>query len=87
MDGCKELHDKCRLFPDGKGSYDLAITAALDQLNNYGNPSTKITISPNNVEYLFKGFKNMIKLGFTAIHANCVFENVWSTEYAKKYYN
>lgn len=87
VDGCKELHDKCRLFPDGKGSYDLAIAAALDQLKNYGNPSTKITISPDNVNYLFAGFKNMVKLGFTAIHANCVFENVWNTDYAKKYYN
>ena len=87
VDGCKELHDKCRLFPDGKGSYNLAIAAALDQLKNYGNPSTKITISPDNVSYLFAGFKNMVELGFTAIHANCVFENVWNTEYAKKYYN
>ena len=87
VDGCKEFHDKCRLFPNGKGSYDLAIAAALDQLNNYNNPSTKITISPDNVDYFFQGFKNMIELGFTAIHANCVFENVWNTEYAKKYYN
>jgi hypothetical protein len=29
----------------------------------------------------------MIELGFTVIHANCVFENVWSTKYAKEYYN
>lgn len=87
VDGCKELHDNCRLFFDGKGSYDLAISAALDQLNNYNNTSTKITISPDNVSYLFKGFKNMIELGFTVIHANCVFENVWSTKYAKEYYN
>ena len=87
VDGCKEFHDKCRLFPNGKGSYDLAIAAALDQLNNYNNPSTKITISPDNVDYFFQGFKNMIELGFTVIHANCVFENVWNNKYAKKYYN
>ena len=27
LDGNKELHDSCRKFPDGKGSYDLAIKA------------------------------------------------------------
>ena len=25
IDGNKELHDKCRIFPDGRGSYDIAI--------------------------------------------------------------
>jgi len=29
----------------------------------------------------------MIKLGFTVIHANCVFEDVWNINYAKEYYN
>ncbi len=87
VDGCKELHDNCRLFPDGRGSYDLAISAALDQLNNYNNESTKITISPDNVEFLFKGFKNMVELGFTVIHANCVFEDVWCKETVQIYYS
>lgn len=87
VDGCQELHDNCRLFLNGKGSYDLAISAALDQLNNYNNESTKITISPDNVKYLFKGFKNMVELGFTVIHANCVFEDVWNKEAVQIYYS
>lgn len=28
IDGNKKLHDTCRIFPDGTGSYDLAIKAA-----------------------------------------------------------
>ena len=27
VDGHKELHDSCRIFADGTGSYDLAIAA------------------------------------------------------------
>lgn len=30
IDGDKQLHDSCRVFPDGSGSYDLAIAAAKD---------------------------------------------------------
>lgn len=30
IDGNKQLHDKCRLFPDGRPSYDIAIAAAKD---------------------------------------------------------
>lgn len=87
IDGCKELHDKCRLFPNGQGSYDLAVKAGLDLLKK-GNGGTKITFSPDNLSYVFKGIKNMIELGFNNIYANCVFENVWTKEdYIKIYYN
>ena len=86
VDGCKSFHDSCRVFPDGSGSYDLAIASALDQLHKWENDNTKITISPDNIDYLFEGFKNMIELGFTAIQANCIFEDVWNIDLAKKYY-
>lgn len=86
IDGCKEFHDKCRLFPNGSGSYDLAVKAGMDGLAK-GNSSTKITISPLNVDYVSQGFKNMIQLGFNNIYANCVFENVWNNSNdIKKYY-
>jgi sulfatase maturation enzyme AslB (radical SAM superfamily) len=25
IDGNKQLHDSCRIFPDGRGSYDIAM--------------------------------------------------------------
>ena len=82
VDGCKELHDQCRVFKDGSGSYDLAIKAALDQLNHFGNDATKITLSPYNIKYTSKAIINMLQLGFKHIHANCVFEEGWTEEHA-----
>ena len=85
VDGCKELHDKCRLFPDGSPSYDLAIKAALAELEK-GNDATKITQSPDNISYTFAGIKNMIELGFRDIEINSVFEEGWDTSHAKILY-
>lgn len=77
VDGCKEFHDSCRLFPDGSGSYDLAISAALQELKENNNNSTKITLSPDNIKYTFEGVTNLISLGFRYININCCFENIW----------
>lgn len=81
VDGNKELHDSCRVFEDGSGSYDLASAAVLDWNNNIqkgvGSRNTKITIAPQNVMYLKDAILNMIDLGFEYIHANCVYEDVW----------
>jgi len=34
IDGNKDLHDTCRLFPDGKGSYDIVHRAVEDWRKN-----------------------------------------------------
>lgn len=86
VDGCKELHDKCRLFPDGSPSYDLAIKAALSELELHQNDATKITQSPDNISYTFQGVKNMFELGFSNINMNPVFEEGWTIEHAKIVY-
>ena len=36
IDGNKELHDSARLFPDGRGSYDMAHAAAEHYKNVIG---------------------------------------------------
>lgn len=87
VDGVKEYHDACRLFPDGSGSYDLAIAAALDWKEKSGQATTKITIAPDNVKYMYDAIVNMYKLGFKYIYINCVFEDVWSIEDAKYLYD
>jgi len=86
VDGYKELHDKCRVFPNGDPSYYLAEKAALDGLKNYGYDSTKLTIVPDNIPYLTKGVINLIDLGFTNIHLNCAFEDIWHINDAKELY-
>ena len=87
VDGIKELHDNCRIFPDGRGSYDLAVAAALDQLHNYNHGATKMTLCPDNIQYLYQGFLNMMSLGYTHIWGNCVFEEGWTSGHALIYYN
>ena len=86
IDGCKELHDKCRLFPDGSPSYDIAIKAALDLLKQ-GHMGTKITQAPDNISYTFAGIKNMLELGFKNIMINPVYEEGWELEHAKILYD
>ena len=83
IDGCQECHDTCRLDLNDKGSYERSIRAALDFKKRYGGKGTKITISPDNMKYIFKSVKNMVLLGYTHINANCIFEHEWTEEEAK----
>ncbi len=87
VDGCKDFHDSCRLFPDGSGSYDLAIAAALKELKDNGNNSTKITLSPDNISYTFEAVTNLISLGFRYININCCFEDIWDKQSAVLLFN
>lgn len=86
VDGNKELHDMCRLFPDGRGSYDLALAAALDQKKRWNNDATKITIAPANVHLIANAVINMYEVGFHYVHANCCFEEGWELKHAQILY-
>ena len=87
VDGNKELHDKCRLFTNGQGSYDLVMAAAQDVIQKFNIRDTKLTFSPQNIKYVYSGFRNMIESGFVDIYGNCVFEDVWhNDEDIKEYY-
>ncbi len=87
IDGNKELHDSCRIFPDGRPSYDLAVAAAKDWMDNKkGYMGSKITIAPSNVQYLNEALHHMIDLGYDEINANCVYEEGWELEHAQELY-
>lgn len=86
VDGNKELHDLCRVFPDGSGSYDTAIAASLTENSTIGNVSTKLTFSPDNISYVADGVINLLSLGLDTIFGNPVFEEGWELEHAKIYY-
>lgn len=86
IDGNKELHDKCRLFPDGTGSYDIVEKAVKLQVKNNHEVGTKLTLAPENISYLVDAFKNLHKLGLKSIFANTVFEEGWNIEHAKVFY-
>lgn len=87
IDGCKELHDTCRLQPDGSGSYDIAIAGVKDyQENRQGRMGSKMTLAPSNISYTYKAYRNFIDNGYTNINLNCVYEKGWTKEHAKILY-
>lgn len=87
IDGNKELHDKCRVFADGSGSYDIAI-AAVDHYRKHYHMETgsKMTLAPENIAYLYEAVVNMIEKNYHEINLNCVFENVWKISDATTLY-
>ena len=86
LDGNKELHDRCRKFPDGKPSYDYALAAIQDYQKRGGYMGSKITIAPNNLEFLYDAIVHMVELGYQDINANVVFEKGWETYHAPVFY-
>ena len=88
IDGNKQLHDACRIFPDGSGSYDKAIAAVRHYVDVLGgNMGSKMTLAPANIEYTFEAVKGLIDQGYTEINLNCVFEKGWTEEHATILYN
>jgi radical SAM peptide maturase (CXXX-repeat target family) len=88
VDGNKKLHDSCRVDLEGKGTYDRVIAAVHKHETTYGlMPSTKMTLAPENIIYLYDATIGLISEGYTEISLNCVFEDVWNLELAKIYYN
>lgn len=86
IDGNKELHDACRVFPDGSPSYDLAVHAANDWMKRGYYMGSKITIAPGNLEYMYNAIVHMVELGYDDINANTVYEKGWTIDHAKLYF-
>ena len=88
IDGNKQLHDSCRVFPDGSGSYDLAIKAVHHYIDVFnGQMGSKMTLAPENIQYTFEAVKGLIDEGYKSIYLNCVFEKGWTKEHAIILYN
>lgn len=86
IDGNKELHDSCRVFPGGGGSYDIAVAGAKDWISKGNYMGSKITIAPENLKYLYSAVTHMVDLGYQDINANCVYEKGWDQHHATEFY-
>lgn len=86
IDGNQELHDTCRVFPDGRPSYEFAVAAAKDWISRGYEMGSKITIAPENLNYLCEAVFHMVSLGYEEINANVVYEKGWTAEHAREYY-
>lgn len=83
IDGNKKLHDACRVFPDGTGSYDIAMRGVkhfTEVLN--GRMGSKMTLAPENVIYTSEAVRGLIESGYSEINLNCVYEKGWEQEHA-----
>lgn len=76
IDGIKEKHDLNRVFPNGKGSYDIIDKSIPLWLNQF-YPSTKVTFASDDLKYLKDSIIQLYNKGITDIASNVVFENVW----------
>lgn len=87
IDGIKELHDMCRLQPNGEGSYDIAIAGVKDYVERgLGKMGSKMTLAPENISWTSKAIQNLVELGYDDINLNCVFEKGWTLKDANKLY-
>lgn len=83
IDGNKELHDSCRIDLNGQGTYDRVVAAMQHYKKLSGQmPSTKMTLSPENISFTKKAIINLIDLGYKEINLNCVFEQGWEYSHA-----
>lgn len=86
IDGDRELHDACRVFPDGRGSYYDAVDA-LNFVRQYASVNaTKVTFAPGNIAQLGTSVPHLFDLGFTDVNANCVYEEGWTLNDARIFY-
>lgn len=87
IDGNKKLHDACRVFPDGSGSYDIAIRGVRHFRDEWhGSMGSKMTLAPGNIAYTYEALRNLVELGYTQIFANCVYEKGWEYPHAAALY-
>ena len=87
IDGPKEIHDACRVYPNGAGTFDDAYAAVKHfNQNFYEISGTKVTIAPENLHDLNKIIKFFVDEGMYIINANPVFETEWTEDQAKEYY-
>lgn len=89
IDGNKDLHDACRVYRNGKGSYDIVERSVKQWVaDNDGNVQTKSTIAPANIKYMVESFKHLFEnLGVTGGLSNWVYEKGWSVDDAHMGYS
>lgn len=77
IDGNKKKNDKNRIYKDGRGSYDHIIDNVRLWMKQFPNEGTKMTISHEDIPYIYESLKHLISLGIKRIDVNPVVEDVW----------
>lgn len=88
IDGNQELHDACRVYAGtNKGCYKEAMAAAQNWMDKGNYMGSKVTLSPENLKYMYSAIMHMVDNGYYEILGNCVYEAEWTNEDALLFYN
>lgn len=86
IDGGKESHDRYRKTKSGEGTW-LKIISLLPLIRQYQSwIGARMTVSPENIEFMFEDFKQLVSLGINQfIIAPAQGERYWSKEQINQY--
>lgn len=77
IDGDEAKTNASRVFKDGTGSYSRVIKEIKQWRLQFPHEGTKMTISHQDLPYVFESIKHLISLNILNIDVNPVLENVW----------
>jgi len=77
IDGTRQKHDKQRIFPNGRGSYDAVVKNIPLWLQQFPDAATKATISHDDIPYIEDSVLHLFSLGIRHVNMNVVNEDVW----------
>lgn len=88
IDGPQELHDKCRIYPNGQGNFKDAYMAFSHYKKYFNNQiGVKVTLVPENINNLSEITDFFLRENIFDIPINCAFEPNWSPKQAANLYN
>ena len=77
IDGTKRKQDLNRIFPDGRGSYDIVSHNVSLWVSQFDNVATKMVISSEDLPYVAESGIHLLELGIKRLDMNLVVEDVW----------
>lgn len=91
LDGGRSSHNRCRVYPNGNGSYDDCLNGIREYCKIYHVPieacDFKFMLSPDNIDYIMDGIHDYIKDGFQRINMSLVRDDIWDDGGLKKIEN
>lgn len=86
IDGNKTQHDTCRVFPDGRGTYELVVKNCKKILKVNNKVRARMTVTKEKIHYLYEDFIAIFKIGFKYIDIILdLYADEWSTDEYNEY--
>lgn len=87
VDGPREMHDSCRTFRDGGGSFEQAYAAMRDYAQRF-DPDFQpiVTLSPQNIERFFDIVQFFAEAGMKSVAVSVVKDAEWQPGHGRLFY-